>query len=44
MPWKLTVRAGPRVERTAVNDLASALDALESRARELDYGKVNCKR
>lgn len=41
MPWKLTVRAGPRVERTGFNDLASALDALESRAKELAQAAPN---
>ena len=33
--FRLTVRVGPRVERHAFNDLATALDALERRAREL---------
>ncbi|MDQ6819273.1 MAG: hypothetical protein M3076_02860 [Actinomycetota bacterium] len=35
MPWKLTVRAGPRVERISFEDLDEALRALESRGREL---------
>jgi hypothetical protein len=35
VPWKLTVRSGPRVERDRFDDLAEALDALESRGREL---------
>jgi hypothetical protein len=35
VPWKLTVRAGPRVERRRFAELGEALDALESRAREL---------
>jgi hypothetical protein len=35
MPWKLTVRAGPKVERRRFPELESALDALESRGREL---------
>ena len=35
MPWKLTVRAGPQVERIAFDDLSSALDTLEFRAKEL---------
>jgi hypothetical protein len=33
--WKLTVRTGPRVQRLAFTGLDDALDALESRAREL---------
>ncbi|MFL5830094.1 MAG: hypothetical protein ACJ76X_09285 [Solirubrobacteraceae bacterium] len=35
MPWKLTVRAGPRVERSRYDELADALDAAERRGREL---------
>lgn len=35
MPWKLTVREGPRVQRTRFADLPSGLDALESWAKEL---------
>jgi hypothetical protein len=35
MPWKLTVRIGPRVERTKFDDREQALDALQARAREL---------
>jgi hypothetical protein len=35
MPWKLTVRAGPRVERSRYDRLADALDAAEARAKEL---------
>ena len=35
MPWKLTVRAGPRVERTRFDELGAALDAAERRGREL---------
>jgi hypothetical protein len=35
VPWKLTVRAGPRVENLRFGELAEALDALENRAREL---------
>jgi hypothetical protein len=35
VPWKLTVRAGPRVERIQFGELAEALDALEQRARAL---------
>jgi hypothetical protein len=33
--WKLTVRAGPRVERSRFEHLESALDAAERRGREL---------
>ena len=35
MPWKLTVRAGPRIERSRFDSLADALDAAEARAKEL---------
>ena len=35
MRWTLTERAGPRVKRSAYDDLAGALDALEARGREL---------
>jgi hypothetical protein len=35
MPWKLTVRIGPRVERAKFDDRERALDALQARAREL---------
>jgi hypothetical protein len=35
VPWKLTVRAGPRVERVRYDSLRDAIDALEARAREL---------
>jgi hypothetical protein len=33
--WKLTERAGPKVRRSSFDDMAAALDALESRGREL---------
>jgi hypothetical protein len=33
--WKLTERAGPKVRRSSFGDLERALDALESRGREL---------
>lgn len=35
VPWKLTVRSGPRVERQRFERLADALDAAEKRARAL---------
>jgi hypothetical protein len=35
VPWKLTVRAGPRVHRSIYDELDPALQALEQRAREL---------
>ena len=35
MPWKLTVRAGPRVERARFAELEQAFDALEQRGLEL---------
>lgn len=35
MPWRLTVRAGPRVDRDRFDELGPALDALERRGREL---------
>jgi len=35
VPWKLTVRTGPRVERSRFDQLADALDAAEARARQL---------
>jgi hypothetical protein len=36
--YRVTVRAGPRVERQRFDDLDSALDALEARARALAEG------
>jgi hypothetical protein len=33
--WKLTERTGPKVRRSSFDDLDRALDALESRGREL---------
>lgn len=33
MPWKLTVRTGPLVERTRYDELSAALDAAEAQAR-----------
>ncbi|HEY1566775.1 MAG TPA: hypothetical protein VGF68_07135 [Solirubrobacteraceae bacterium] len=35
MRWKLTERAGPKVRRSSFDDMDRALDALESRGREL---------
>jgi hypothetical protein len=35
MPWKLTVRTGPRVKKSAFESLGDALEALEARGREL---------
>ncbi len=35
MRWKLTERAGPKVRRSSFGDVHRALDALESRGREL---------
>ncbi len=33
--WKLTIRIGPKVERSRYEELGSALDAAEARAREI---------
>jgi hypothetical protein len=33
--WKLTERAGPKVRRSSFDDVDRAVDALESRGREL---------
>jgi hypothetical protein len=35
VPWKLTVRNGPRVERVAFDELDQGFARLETRAREL---------
>lgn len=35
MSWRLTERTGPRVRRRSFDDLGPALDALETRGREL---------
>ena len=35
MAWKLTVRAGPKVERARYDRLEEAIDELEARARAL---------
>lgn len=34
-PWRLTVRSGPRVERTGFDSLGAALDAMAQRMQEL---------
>jgi hypothetical protein len=41
VPWKLTVRAGPKVQRHRFDELAVALDAIEHRARELSKAAPN---
>ncbi len=38
MPWKLTIRSGPKVNRSRFAQLADALDELESRGRALVGG------
>jgi hypothetical protein len=47
VPWKLTVRAGPRVEHSRYDELDLALDALERRAGEIvgsaPHGAVDAK-
>ncbi len=35
MPWRLTVRTGPQVDRDRFDQLGAAIDALERRGREL---------
>jgi hypothetical protein len=35
VPWKLTVRSGPRVRKTVYQQLEAALTALEADARQL---------
>ena len=37
MAWKLTVRAGPKVERSQYDRLEDALDALEARSKDLAH-------
>jgi len=50
VPWKLTIRAGPKVRRGRFEDLDEALDALEARASESsrtapkESVDVRCKR
>lgn len=41
MPWKLTVRSGPKVTQSTFDDLDQALTALEERARELSAMATN---
>jgi hypothetical protein len=38
VPWKLTVRSGPKVQISRFKDLGEALDALERRGHELSDG------
>jgi hypothetical protein len=35
VPWRLTIRSGPRVARSRFSTLEEALDALQARGREL---------
>ncbi len=35
MPWKLTIRAGPNVQRSRFEELDEALDAVEARGKEI---------
>jgi hypothetical protein len=37
MAWKLTVRAGPKVQKERYAELSEALDALERRGRQLEH-------
>lgn len=47
MPWRLTVRSGPRVEKDRFDALDPALDALERQGRQLvesaPRGRVDAK-
>src|SRR5436305_14416164 len=47
MPWRLTVRSGPRVAKDRFDGLEPELEALEQRGRELAYtaprGTVDAK-
>ena len=47
MPWRLTVRSGPRVDKDRFDELDPALEALERRGRELaktaPRGKIDAK-
>ena len=47
MPWRLTVRSGPRVDKDRFDELDPALDALERQGRELaetaPRGKIDAK-
>ena len=41
VPWKLTVRSGPKVTQSSFDDLDQALTVLEERARELSGTATN---
>jgi hypothetical protein len=41
VPWKLTVRSGPKVKQSSFEGLDQALTALEERARELSGTVTN---
>jgi hypothetical protein len=41
VPWKLTVRSGPKVNQSSFEELSQALTALEERARELSGTATN---
>lgn len=41
MPWKLTVRSGPKVKQSSFDELGQALTVLEERARELSGTATN---
>lgn len=41
MPWKLTVRSGPKVTQSSYDELGQALTALEQRAQELSSTATN---
>jgi hypothetical protein len=41
VPWKLTVRSGPKVKQSTFDDRDRALQALEERARELSGTATN---
>jgi hypothetical protein len=41
VPWKLTVRAGPRVEQLRFDDRRAALEALEAQAVDLSKAAPN---
>jgi len=41
VPWRLTVRAGPKFERRRFDSVETALDALETRGEELATAAPN---